>query len=119
MNITGKNLLRSKCFHIILQITFQRSCTIYRIIAIFNYLCSGCICQFQRKFLICQTVTELFDHQVYYAANIFFCQWLEHDNFIQTVQKFRTEMSTQVIHNLFLSFWFYFTFFINTIKKIR
>ena len=34
MHISGKDLLCSQCLHIILQITLQRSCTVYRIITI-------------------------------------------------------------------------------------
>ena len=32
-------------------------------------------------------------------TNVVFCQWFEHNRLIQTVQKFRSEMCTQVIHD--------------------
>ena len=104
---------------IFLQITFQRTCTIYRVIAILDNLILGCICQFQGKLLVCKTFVKLADHQVYYLTNIGFCQGLKHNYFIQTVQEFRTEMASQVIHNLTLSLRFDLTILINTIQQIR
>ena len=119
MNISGQNLSRCKSFYIFLQITFQRTCTIYRIIAILNDLILGCICQFQGKLLVCKTFIKLADHQVYYLTNIRFCQGLEHNYFIKTVQEFRTEVTSQVIHNLTLSLRFNLTILINAIQQIR
>ena len=39
---SGKNLLRRKCFHILLKITLQRSCAVNRVITVFDhiFLCS-------------------------------------------------------------------------------
>ena len=118
MNVTGKDLLGCKCLYLILQITFQRTCTVYRVVAVLNYLSPCCVSQFQRKLLVCQTVTEFAYHKVYYAANVVFCQWFEHDNFIQTVQELRTEMSTQVVHDQFLCIRFDVSVLIDSVEKI-
>ena len=44
VNISGQNLSRRKSLYIFLQIALQRTCTIYRVIAILDNLILGCIC---------------------------------------------------------------------------
>jgi len=119
MYITGKDLLGCQCLHIILEITFQRTRTVNRIITIVHYHLFGSICKLQGKFLVSQTVTEFLYHQINDLANVILGQWLEHDDLIQTVQKLRTEMSTEISHNLLLCFRFDISFLVDTVKKIR
>ena len=119
MYITGKDLLGCQCLHIILEITFQRTCAVNRIITVIHYHLFGSICKLQRKLLVSQTVAELFDHKIYDLTYIILGQRLEHDNLIQTVQKFRTEMTTKIIHNLFLCLRFDISLLVDTVKKVR
>ena len=61
VDFTGKNLTSSQSLHIFLQITFQWSCTVNRIITIVDYIFLGCICKLQGKFLISNMLRALGD----------------------------------------------------------
>ena len=59
----------------------------------------GILCQFNVQIPVCQTFIDIFDKQINNSGNVFFRQRTEHDDLIQTVQKFRTEMRFQFVHN--------------------
>ena len=44
---------------------------------------------------------------------------LEHDDLIQTVQKLRSEMTTQLIHNRFLALRIDIAVFVNALQQMR
>ena len=97
--ISFQDQLGCKGFHIFLQIPFQRSCAVHRIVAALDNVLLGILCQFNVQIPVCQTFIDIFDKQINNSGNVFFRQRTEHDDLIQTVQKFRTEMRFQFVHN--------------------
>ena len=51
-------------------------------------------------------------------TNVVFCQWFKHNCFIQTVQEFRTEVCTQILHNQISRLLGNAAVILNTIQQI-
>ena len=100
VEIARQDLLCDERFGSTLQIPFQRTRTIDRIVAVVddNLLCR--IRDLKTKSAacrsVCHTCAQPFDEVVNDAGQIFLCQRLEEDDFIETVQKFRTEGRAQI-----------------------
>ena len=94
-----ENQLRSQCLHMFLQVTFQRPCTVHRIVTIFDNECLGFIGQGNGKFLICQTFIDICNEQVDDSADVALCQRLKQYSLIQSVQELRSEMRTKIMHH--------------------
>ena len=60
----------------------------------------------------------IFDQQINNRADIGLRQWLEHNDLIQPVQKFRSEMSFQVIHCHFLTLFVNRSVFFDALQQI-
>ena len=110
-----KNDTCSQCFHILLKVTFQRTCTIYRIISMIRNKCLSSICKTQLQLSVCQTFVQVCYSQINNTADIILSQRLEQDHFVQTVQKLRSEVGLQIIHDHLSCFFTDIAVFINSL----
>ena len=95
-----KDQSRRQRLHIFLQIPFQRTGTVYRVITVINDMPSWPHPSALHG--ISLSASRLFRSSIIsftIALMLSLCQRLEHDGLIQTVQELRTEMCTQVIHD--------------------
>ena len=78
----------------LLEIPFQRTGSVNRIIPPVHHKLLRRIRQFNLQFLIPNPFVQILDHEIDDACNVLFRKRLKQDNLIQPVQKFRTEMAS-------------------------
>ena len=100
MYLAGQDIPGRHRFHIFLQVPFQGPRTVHRVVSIFHNIRLCLLCQPDRQFLIRQSVVQICKKQVYNVPDVVLCQRLEQDRFIQSIQKLRTKMRSQLIHYL-------------------
>ena len=113
-----QNHLGCQGLHVLLDITLQRPCTVDRIISIVHDILHSFLRQTDGQLLILQTSVQIGNDQMNDTADIIFGQRLEQDRLIQTVQKFRTEMSPQVVHDCRLCLRLDGAVFVDTVQQI-
>ena len=113
-----QNHLGCQGLHVLLDITLQRPCTVDRIISIVHDILHSFLRQTDGQLLILQTSVQIGNDQMNDAADIVLGQRLEQDRLIQTVQKFRTEMSPQVVHDCRLCLRLDGAVFVDTVQQI-
>ena len=92
--LVSQDDLRSQCLHILLQIPFQRSCAVHRVIAVVYHVFLRLIGQFYLDLTLLQTLVGVCNHQIYDVGDVVLGQRLEHDDLVQTVQEFWSEMTS-------------------------
>ena len=83
----------------LLYISLQRSCAVYRVVAVVYDILLCCVRQTDRQLLIRDAPVQILDRQIYDIANIVLGQRLEEYDLIQPVQKLRSERAAQVVHD--------------------
>ena len=107
---------RKRC-HILLQISLKRSCAILRIICpVADKL--FCFCRkAQAKFLILHKLVDFLNLNINDIRDVVLRKRLEHDDFIQSVQKLRSEVVSQIAHNEVARTFRDFAVFVYAVKQ--
>ena len=97
--LAGEDNARDERFHAALEVAAERSRAVQRVEAAVDdeSLCGVGDLELER--LVGQTLAQAADHDVDYAAEILARERTEHDRFVQTVEKLRTEGAAKLLHD--------------------
>ena len=93
---------RQFVFYVLLQITFDRSCAVLRIVRLFGDQLLGRIGHGQLHFSVSQSLFDTLERKVDDLLNLFQSQRAEYDDIVHTVEEFRSEVVLQFSGYLFL-----------------
>src|SRR5690606_1120778 len=94
----GEDLLSQRVLNLLLNGTFQRARTVYRIEACFCQLIHRLFIPIQAEVPFSQTSAEQIQLNIGYATDLFATQWMEYHHFVNTVDELGPEVSTYNLH---------------------
>ena len=100
MDFGRDNLSCNQRFHMGLQITLQRTCTIDGIKALVDDVGHRSICELNAQLAVLQTAVEAFEHQAHDGADLVAGERLVIHNLINTVEEFGAEVGLEQTVNL-------------------
>ena len=80
------------------QESFQRTGAVYRLVSVFDDEIFGVIGEFDFQFFVFQSLVDVSEEEFNDSSDVVFRQRLEHNDLIQSVEEFRTEVGAEVGH---------------------